>query len=391
MNAHVDVPRPPVTVPAADVLALFRRGPELTRADVKALTGLSRSTVNQRMDALIEAGLLVPVGSAESTGGRPPSRFGFHGAARRLLVAHIGASGLRAAICDLRGVVNAQRSRQIDIGTGPETVLGAVDQCFDELLDEDSRNNAPLVAIGISVPGPVEFATGQVVSPPIMTGWDGYDIPGHFARFAVPTLVDNDVNAMALGEQRAHYPDTRHLLMVKVSTGVGAGIIYAGHVMRGAQGSAGDLGHIPVTSPNTEPEPLCRCGKYGCVEAYAGGWALIRDLQAAGRELAAPADLVALIRSGDPLAVQLAHRASKILGNVIADAVNLLNPSQVIIGGTLAQAEEILLAGIRQAIYARSTPLATKALNIRASQLASHAGLTGLAHLCADQILADTS
>lgn len=371
----------------AELIALFRRHGNLTRAEVIALTGLGRSTVNQRMDTLVEAGLLRPAGAAHSTGGRPPSRFAFHAAARQLLVAHIGASGLRAALCDLAGGIVAERSSKIDVATGSQAVLGTVDRFFDDLLASQRSPKPPLAGIGVSVPGPVEFATGRVVSPPIMTGWDGYDIPQHFKRLAVPVLVDNDVNAMALGEQRTHYPQTRHLLMVKVSTGVGAGIIHGGRVMRGAQGCAGDIGHMPVNVPGVTIEPTCRCGKVGCAEAYAGGWALIRDMQQQRQDVSTPSELVALIRGGDRLATKLARRASQVLGEIIGDAVNLLNPSQLIIGGTLARADELLLAGIRQAIYTRCTPLATKSLHISTSRLDSYAGITGLALMCADTAL----
>ena len=129
--------------------------------------------------------------------------------------------------------------------------------------------------IGIGVPGPVEFATGRPVNPPIMPGWDDFDIPGWFAdRYGAPVLVDNDVNIMARGEHWVHWRATSHLLLVKVGTGIGCGIVADGQIHRGARGAAGDIGHIRATSEDV----ICHCGNIGCLEAVAGGHALATRL-----------------------------------------------------------------------------------------------------------------
>jgi predicted NBD/HSP70 family sugar kinase len=371
------------------ILALFRsRGP-LTRGEVMDSTGLARSTVNQRLDTLLSAGLLVPAGESVSTGGRRPGRFAFNAQAGIMLVADIGATGLRTAVCDLAGSVLAERPARIHVASGPLEVLGLADDRFRALLREVGRAREDVSGVAISVPGPVQYATGRVVSPPIMTGWDGFDIPGFFRqRYGVTVLVDNDVNAMAVGEQRMCYPDVDHLAFVKVGTGVGCGIIAGGQVLRGAQGAAGDIGHTRVTVADVGEEPVCICGNTGCVEAYAGGWALIRDLQAAGRTVDTVDDVVALIRAGDPEAARLARRAGRILGEAVADAVSVLNPAVVVIGGQLADAEDQLLAGIREVVYQRCLPLATRSLQLVRTRLDPRAGVLGLALLLTDAILA---
>ncbi|MBG0565420.1 ROK family protein [Actinoplanes aureus] len=385
-------PAPPLAVATAglgDVLQLFRTEPTLTRADVMALTGLSRSTVNQRLDALLAAALVVPSGEGAPTGGRPASRFAFNSERGVLLVADIGATGMRTALCNLRGEVRQEHEQSLDVATGPDIVLSVVDEAFRALLAEAGRAAADVHGIGIDVPGPVDFDRGQVVSPPIMSGWDRYDIRAWFAgRYDCPVLVDKDVNAMAVGEHRSLYPEVRQLLMVKVGTGVGAGMIIDGEVFRGADGAAGDIGHIQLTVDDTDNEPVCRCGNTGCVEAYAGGWALVRDLNAAGRPVSTVQEALALIRTGDVTAVRLARRAGRILGHAIADAVSLLNPGVVVIGGQLAQIEEQLFAGIREMVYRRSLPLATRKLSIAATALGPRSGLVGMALLLADSIFA---
>ncbi|MFI5493740.1 ROK family transcriptional regulator [Actinoplanes sp. NPDC051859] len=383
---------PPPGVSAAglgEVLALFRAQPSLTRADVMQQTGLSRSTVNQRLDALLAAQLVVPGGEGSPTGGRPASRFTFHCDRGVLLVADIGATGMRTALCNLRGEVRAERERAIDVALGPQAVLSAAEEMFAALLAAAGRTAAEVHGIGIDVPGPVDFDSGQVVSPPIMSGWDRYDIPGWFAgRYDCPILVDKDVNAMAFGEHRSVYPDVRQLLLLKAGTGIGAGMIIGGEVYRGADGAAGDIGHIQVAVEDAESEPLCRCGNTGCVEAYAGGWALVRDLRAAGRAVETVDDAVMLIRTGDLTAVRLARRAGRIIGHAIADSVSLFNPRVIVIGGQLARIEEQLFAGIRELVYRRSLPLATRNLQIVATKLDTRSGLVGLALLLADGIFA---
>jgi predicted NBD/HSP70 family sugar kinase len=377
------------TAGLGEVLALFRAQPTLTRADVMQRTGLSRSTVNQRMDALLASALVVPSGEGAPTGGRPASRFAFNHDRGVLLVADIGATGMRTALCNLRGEVRAELERVIDVGAGPQAVLAVAEEMFAQLLTGAGRAANQVYGLGIDVPGPVDFDSGQVVSPPIMSGWDRYDIPGWFAAYYdCPVLVDKDVNAMAFGEQRSTYPGVRQLLMVKAGTGIGAGLILGGEVYRGADGAAGDIGHIQVPVDDADTEPVCRCGNTGCVEAYAGGWALVRDLRAAGHDVATVDDAVRLIRTGDVTAVRLARRAGRILGRAIADSVSLFNPRVIVIGGQLARIEEQLFAGIRELVYRRSLPLATRNLQIVASTLDTRAGLVGLALLLADGIFA---
>ncbi|MGW3562291.1 ROK family protein [Streptomyces sp. NPDC000941] len=373
-----------------DVLALFRDVDEgLTKADVVRLTGLSRTTVNQRLDSLLGAQLLVPAPEDARTRGRPASRFVVNRHRGVLLVADIGATGLRTAVCDLGGEVRAEREAPSDVTAGPSAVLALVDELFGRLLKETRYEESDVLGVGLGVPGPVDFGTGRVVSPPIMTGWDRYDIPGWFApRYDCPVLVDKDVNAMAYGEHRLRYPDTAHLLMVKIGTGVGTGIIASGRIHRGADGAAGDVGHIQVTVEDVAEPPLCRCGNTGCVEAHAGGWALVRDLREAGYEVATVDDAVRLIRSGDITAVRLARRAARILGGAIADAVNMFNPRVIAIGGQLAHTDEQLFAGIREVVYGRSLPLATRNLQIVRSELDPHAGILGLSQLLTDGIYA---
>ena len=368
----------------SDVFDLLRDGQPQTRAQLAETTGLARSTIAARLDALLRLGLVVPVGGV-STGGRPPSLLAFNPAARVVAGVDLGASHARAAVADLDGRILAERGEPIDIADGPGRVLGWVRETVTALLAEQGRPAGELAAIGMGLPGPVEHSTGRAINPPIMPGWDRYDVPGHLqAAFDVPVLVDNDVNIMALGEQHSHLREVADLVFVKVGTGIGAGIISGGALQRGAQGTAGDLGHVHVARA---VDVTCRCGNQGCLEAIAAVPALARAVRAAGVEVPEDHDVVALVRSGDQAAVQAVRQGGRDLGEVLATLVNLVNPSVIVIGGALAAAGEGLLAGIREIVYQRSLPLATEHLHITTSRAGERAGVIGAAALAIGHVL----
>ncbi len=381
--------RPGGATGAGTVLDLIRTGAAVTRSQVMLQTGLARSTVAQRLDALLDAGYITEAPSGDSARGRPTSILGVNRRAGVILVADLGASHMRCAVTDLTTALLAERTSEIDIADGPDTVLAAVEAAFWALLEEIGRSRRDVRGVGLGVPGPVEFTTGRVVSPPIMTGWDGYAIPGYFARtLDCPVLVDNDVNLMALGEHRACWPEASHLLFVKAGTGVGAGLVLSGAVHRGTLGGAGDVGHIPapLTTELHGTPPVCRCGNRGCIEAYAGGWALVRDLRAAGVDVETVRDVVRATRAGDLTAQRAVRDAGRVLGHAVADVVSLLNPSVVVVGGDLAHAEVRLLPGIREVVYQRALPLATLDLQITASRLDDRAGVLGAATMVTDAL-----
>jgi predicted NBD/HSP70 family sugar kinase len=217
-----------------------------------------------------------------------------------------------------------------------------------------------------------------------MPGWDGYDVRGHFSeRFDAPVLVDNDVNIMALGEVWVMDEPVDDLLFIKVGTGIGSGLILGGTLHRGAQGAAGDIGHVPVA----DSEAVCRCGNVGCVEAEAGGAALARALAEKGKDAANSRDVVALVRRGDRDAILAVREGGRLLGRVVAATVNLLNPAVIIIGGDLAAAGDQLLAGVREIVYQRSTALAANDLAINTSTLGDRAGILGAAAMVIEDVL----
>ena len=333
----------------------------------------------------MSAGLLTPSGEAASTGGRPPARLAFNPDAGVVIGVDIGATHALVALTDLRGRVLNESALTIDVSTGPDAVLDRVASTARELLKDAGRRRSELAGVGIGLPGPVEHSTGRPVLPPIMPGWDNYDVPGHISRsLGGPVLVDNDVNIMALGEHATMYPHVEQMLFVKVATGIGAGIISGGRLHRGAQGTAGDLGHVAALHGG---DTRCTCGNLGCLEAVASGPAIVRALRERGVDLQDSSDLVRLAKAGDLAAATAIRDAGREIGHVLATCVSLLNPSVIVVGGRLAQSAESLLAGIREVVYGRSLPLATGDLQIVASRTAGHAGVIGAATMVVQHVL----
>ncbi|MBE4717668.1 ROK family transcriptional regulator [Pseudarthrobacter sp. AB1] len=370
---------------AGDLFQLLRDGKARTRAELALTTGLARSTVAARIDALIASGLVGAAGEANSSGGRPPSRFAFNPAARAVLAIDVGATHVILAVTDLSGRVLAERRLAQDVAAGPEAVLGRVIKEGRALLEHTGRQPRDLAGVGIGLPGPVEHATGKPVKPPIMPGWDGFDVVPYVQRsLAVPVLVDNDVNIMALGERSAHWPEHANFLFIKVATGIGSGIISNGELQRGANGTAGDLGHVRVPRGD---DVLCRCGNHGCLEALASGPALAAELERQGVPARHGSDVLRLVGEGNPKAIQALRQAGRDVGDVLATVVNLLNPSVIVIGGSLGQAGEHLMAGVREVVYGRSLPLATSHLRIALSVAGDQAAILGASQMVTQYVL----
>ncbi|RSN85629.1 sugar kinase [Streptomyces sp. WAC 05379] len=377
---------------AGDLLELVRSGRAVTRGALQQATGLSRATVGQRLDRLFRAGWLRegaggPVGSP--LGGRPSITLEFDDAHAIVLAADLETRHARAAVLTLTGEILAEHSGTLVVEDGPEAVLGDLGRWFAELLEKAGRRAEEVCGIGLAVPAPVDSETGRVVQPPIMPGWDGYDITGRLARAfgeetgaaPVPVLVDNDANLMAYGEQRTGYPDCSAFVLVKVSTGIGAGVVVDGSVYRGIDGGAGDIGHIRVGA-----DAQCRCGSYGCLAAVASGRAVARRLAETGVPAASGSDVRDLLASGHPGAAALAREAGRQVGDVLATVVTLLNPGVLMIAGDLAGTA--FLTGVRELLYQRALPRSTAHLDVVTSRLGERAGLIGAGALVVEHLYA---
>lgn len=371
------------TLAATDVLRILRDGKPRTRVELSELLGLARATISLRVDPLIGSGLVSSVADGASTGGRRSFRMSLNSRSRVVLAADIGLKHSRVALTDLTGAILNTKSLRVDVADGPQSTLAGVLAAAEELLGPLERQLPDIVAIGIGLPSPVD-TSGRPSNPIAMPGWDGFDIAGWFAgRVEATIAVANDVNIMALGEQRTAWPDTSTFLFVKVSSGIGAGIISSGMLQRGSQNIAGHIGHLPISRG---AGVACRCGNEGCVTTLASGTAVARALDAQGIPAADSRDVVELVRQGNPVATNAVRQAGRDIGEILVEATAFVNPSVIAVGGSLAQAGEHLLAGMREVVYTRAMPLATENLVILQSKTAGDAGIIGASLLALEML-----
>lgn len=378
------------------LLNLVRTEKAVTKPALEHATGLSRKIVAQRVHQAIEAGLLEEGELAPSGGGRPSRLLRFRAGAGHVLAGAIGAGEMSAAIATLDGTLVGMSHVDWDVAKGPEATLTVLDGMFQKLR---RKTKVDAWAIGVGVPGPVDFATGRLVAPLIMPGWDGYSVRSWFRdRYDVPVWVDNDVNLMALGEWRRGEPkEDRDLLFVKVGTGVGSGLVSQGSVYHGDTGAAGDIGHVAISDDATLQ---CRCGQVGCLEAASGGWGLVNRLLPSVAEspiLSArlrtrgwlvPEDVGFAASQGEPLARSTVLEAARLVGTSVAGLVNFVNPGVVVIGGGMLRVGPEPFEVLRQALLERCTPLAARRLVVRPASLDFREGVIGAAVMAIDQIFA---
>jgi len=371
----------------------------ISKARLIEALNFSRGKISAEVARLIEKGLLAEDGLAESEGGRRSSLLIIPPSAGLVAAVDIGATSIDVALTTLGSELVAQRGEGADVGVGPLSVLDRVNNLLSQLIDEQSASPRDVVAIGVGVPGPVEQASGLLTVPPIMPGWDRFPIRDAFAgEYAAPVFVDNDVNVMALGEHWGGVAKgVADVIFVKIGTGIGSGIIVGGRLHRGAQGCAGDFGHICV-----DPDgPVCTCGNTGCLEAMAAAPAIVLQAERCAREGESPL-LMALLqergeltmkgvgeaaRRGDYCALTIIRRSGRLIGQTLASAVNVLNPSMIVIGGGVSRVGHALLAEVRSAVYQRSLPLATRNLPVVMSELDDVAGVVGASVMAAREVL----
>ncbi len=378
------------------LLRLLRDDGPVSRAELGEAVQLSRSKLAVELDRLTEIGLVESGGLAASRGGRRSSIVRL-AEGLRFLGIDIGATSVDVAVTDARMTVLEQIAEPIDVRHGPDAVLAVVLEMVGKL--RSGGQAVDLHGAGVGVPGPVSFRDGVPVAPPIMPGWNQFPVRSVLSQhLGCPVVVDNDVNIMALGEMHAGLARTvDDLLFVKVGTGVGCGIVVDGQVYRGANGSAGDIGHIRVDDEG----PVCSCGNVGCLEAHFSGAALARDATdaaGAGRSdwladrlasvgVLTGADVAAAVAAGDQVWVELVRDGGQRLGLLLAGLVSFFNPGMVVLGGGVAAGlGHPLLAELRSVVYRRSLPLATGNLPIVLSDLGSQAGVIGAARMVSDSV-----
>jgi glucokinase-like ROK family protein len=383
----------PANLHQARLLRLLRDGGGRSRAELGDVVHLSRSKLFLELDRLVALGLVEQAGLAASRGGRRSGIVQLSGQLRFAGI-DIGATSVDVAVTNGELEILGHVAASCDVREGPAVILDRALAMLDKLRGLFRE----IHGVGIGVPGPVSFREGIPVVPPLMPGWDRFPVREMVGqRLVCPVLVDNDANIMALGELHAGSArSVDDVLLVKIGTGIGCGILVNGEIYRGMSGSAGDIGHVRVDDDG----PVCACGNAGCLEAYFGGAALARDAMAAARSGRSPylaerldqgialtaADVAAAAAAGDAAAVQMVREGGRRVGQVLAGIISFFNPGLVVIAGGVALLGHTLLAEIRSVVYQRSAPLATGNLPIVLSELGDTAGVIGATRLISDHV-----
>jgi glucokinase-like ROK family protein len=374
----------------AEVMRALRKNGQTSRPEIVSITGWSRAKASQEVNSLIEKGFLVETGKGLSKGGRKPRLLFLNQDLGYVIGVDIGATSLEIALADVNGSILRREIEPADVRQPPEEVLGRCKAMILDIAQAENINTAQILGVGIGVPGPVDFTHGVLVAPPLMPDWEKFPIRS-FIKETFPSafvVVDNDVNIMALGEQRSgDAADIDHFLVIKIGTGIGCGIMASRKIHRGNNGCAGDVGHICVDKQG----PICRCGNRGCLEAMAAGPAIADKAMQAARDgrsdllkeyldnngILTPEDVNAACREGDEAALEIIRASGQMIGEMLAGLVNFFNPSHIFITGGIANFGNHLLISIKRAVLRRSLPLATSNLTINFSRTGPDAGVLG--------------
>jgi glucokinase-like ROK family protein len=380
------------------VLELIWLQQQISRAEIARRTGLSRSTVSDIVAGLLETGLVAEVGDGPSRGGRRPILLAFQDDALVILGVDMGASHVSVALTDLRGRVVAWEHRDHPVRSDPDGTGALIVELCDACLRAWGGTPRHLLGIGVAVPSPVDPQRPELLSEIALPAWRGRSgLEGLKAQYDAPVFVDNDANLGALAERWwGAGRGIDDFAYIKVATGIGAGFMIRGEIYRGAGGVAGEIGHVTIDADG----PICSCGNRGCLGTFVGSEALTSrarsmiedfpDSFLAGGEITMAAIEDAAL-AGDELCRLLVDHAAVRLGVAIADVINLMNPSAVILGGSLSRLGDLLILPLREAAVRRTFVSSLAAVDIRASQLGEKAIAVGAATLVLDRALADPS
>jgi predicted NBD/HSP70 family sugar kinase len=371
------------------LLKVIWRERHISRADIARVTGLSPSTVSAIVAGLQQAGLVRETGAGLSRGGRRPTMIGFCDDVFALVGVEIGASHVTVVVTDLRADVRAARWGLYPVRTDPDGALATVRAFIDEGLRELGIARRQVIGIGVGVPTPVRPDAPGRLPPLIVPAWRDHDVHEILSRaYGLPVFVENDANLGALAEQWWGVgKDGKDLTYIKIGTSIGSGHIINGELYRGAGGTAGEIGHLPVDPAG----PRCPCGLTGCLTTFIGSEVLVAR---AKREVSSgPAenvgDIVRAARAGDAGARRIVADVGAHLGVAVASLMNVLNPAVVVLGGEITGVGDLLLDPVRAAVRDRSLATTFEGTGIITSNLGDKAIAVGGATMVLRAALAD--
>ncbi|MBA3822711.1 MAG: ROK family transcriptional regulator [Ktedonobacterales bacterium] len=368
------------------VLNCVREHGGSSRAAVAELTGLSRPTVTSIVDALMGDGLLTEGPSPPPAPGQRGRMIPLHFNARAgtIIGVDMGRNHLTVVLSDLAANIMAQVSRPFAMSRGPAVCRVDLSDAVRALVQGAGSDWGTVVGIGVGLPGPLDATLSFPVAPPGMPEWDGVRLRDQLqADLSVPVYLDNNANMGALGENRygsAH--QIADLLYMKLDSGIGCGFIIDRHLYRGGNGSAGEIGHIPIAADGAP----CVCGNRGCLETVASIEAIIIAAQA-GSAAAMPFEaVIAAAQTGNGDCHAALTRAGTAIGTALATVVNILNPTMIVLDGKTMLAGDLILAPTRAALVAHSLAAPRAHAQVVRGTLASQAVSLGAVATVLDSV-----
>jgi predicted NBD/HSP70 family sugar kinase len=359
------------------VLGTLRERGRISQADIARITGLSRTTVHTLVSELKDSGALheVEVGVPDSRGGRPAVLLMLRDSSLAVVGIDFGHSHVGVAVADIGHNVLAERRCDLDVSHNAEKALDTATRMVDEVLAEARVERKSVIGAGIGIPGPVDRAQGAVGSATILPGWIGLRIGSAMQdRLAMPVEIENDANLGALAELTwGAGRECSNFAYVKVATGIGAGLVIGGKLLRGASGTAGEIGHTTLD----EAGALCYCGNRGCLETVASGPAIIELVGLINGEVPTLSQIVDLAAAGELRCHRAIADAGHEIGVAIAGLCNLINPERVVVGGLLSRTGEVLLHPMRESIRRHAVLAAAEKLEVVPAVFVERAELLG--------------
>ncbi|MBM7556076.1 ROK family protein [Halanaerobacter jeridensis] len=300
----------------------------------------------------------------------------------------LGGTKILTAVADMEGEILAKVKRPTEAKKSKDIIFANIKETIYQVLEKADINVEEIAGIGLGSPGPLDVETGVIVNPPNLELKD-VDVEKELSEFKVPVFLENDANAAAVGEKYfGSGQDTKDMVYITISTGIGAGVIMDGQILHGADSGAGELGHATL-DPHSDVQ--CGCGNYGCFEVLASGTALSRRGREAVKERKDTmiADLVAdtaeidgavvakAARKGDKIAKEIIDEVANYLGIGLANAINNFNPEKIIIGGGVTDSWDLFAEKVERVMKRRALDFLVKGKEITTSQLGSEIGVKG--------------
>lgn len=363
------------------VEALASRG-AATRAELARTTGLAPSTVTSLVATLVEEGLVDEAETAPVSGaGRPGQVLRLRRTAGVVVGIDLGRRHLKTAVADLSH--NLLAREQVDKSADQDAAadIRLITEQFHAVAARGGVDRDEVLAVAMGLPGPVH-SSGELGDSTILPGWVGVRAEeGLGEALGVPVLVDNDANLGALSESKwGAGVDVADLVYLKVSTGIGAGLVIDGRLFRGAGRTAGEIGHT-VIDPGG---PVCRCGNRGCLEMYAGSAAILDALRPTRPRASTLGQVVEEALAGDVGCRRVIIDAGRAIGMALATLCNIVNPARVVVGGTLSLAGDLLLEPMWAAVQRGAVRSAADDVRLVTAVLGDDAELMGAVALALD-------